>query len=311
MSERQARIAVVFPGQGSQKVGMAKGWVDHEAYGLWAQADAILGRDVTALGISADEATLRQADNCQIALFVHHAVLTEAFKAYDLPIALTAGHSLGEYNALLAAGVLGFEDALRLVDIRARSTYAAAQERPGTMVACLGGDRATIEAAAKASGAYVANENAPGQVTVSGSAQALSALKEALADSGTKVVDLSVGAAYHSPHVESAVPVLGDALDLAAFGDAKCKVVANVDAKVHQHAHDWPSLLRSQLVNPVLWKDSVETMVEEGVTHVVELGASAPLSGMIKRIARGLHRLTVANPEDLEPVVATLRSADE
>lgn len=307
MSDQTPQIAFIFPGQGSQRPEMASPWVDHPAYALWARADEVLGRNVTRLGIEADAEELRQADNCQIALFVQHAMLLTALEAVGVQATLTAGHSLGEYDALVAAKVLSFDDALRLVDVRARSTFAAAQDRPGTMVACLGFDRADVEAAAAAAGAYLANENAPGQVTVSGSAEALAALKAHLSEQDGKVVDLDVGAAYHSPHVEAAVPVLGEALDAATFSDAAIGVVANADAKVHTAGADWPQLLRTQLVNPVLWKDSVETMVDAGITHMVELGASAPLSGMIKRISRGTKRLAVHTPEDLETVVNALK----
>lgn len=307
MSDQTRQVAFIFPGQGSQQPQMAAPWVDHPAYELWARADEVLGRNVTRLGVEAEADELRQADNCQIALFVQHAMLLAAAEAEGLSATLTAGHSLGEYDALVAAKVLSFDDALRLVDVRARSTFEAAQARPGTMVACLGFERPDVEAAAEAAGAFLANENAPGQITVSGSAEALAALKAGLEDKGGKVVDLDVGAAYHSPHVEAAVPILGEALDAATFHDAAIGVVANADAKVHTAAADWPQLLRVQLVNPVLWKDSVETMVNEGITHTVELGATAPLSGMIKRISRGTKRLGIHTPEDLETVVNALK----
>lgn len=307
MSDQARQVAFIFPGQGSQRPQMASPWVDHPAYKLWARADEVLGRNVTRLGVEAEADELRQADNCQIALFVQHAMLLMAAEAEGLTASLTAGHSLGEYNALVAAKVLNFDDALRLVDVRARSTFEAAQDRPGTMVACLGFARPDVEAAAEAAGAFLANENAPGQITVSGSAEALAALKAGLAEKEGKVVDLDVGAAYHSPHVEAAVPTLGEALDAATFHDASIGVLANADAKVHTAADDWPQLLRTQLVNPVLWKDSVETMVHEGITHMVELGASAPLSGMIKRISRGTKRLAIHTPEDLETVVNALK----
>ncbi|WP_336250019.1 ACP S-malonyltransferase [Stomatohabitans albus] len=308
MSEQSRRIALVFPGQGSQQPQMAVPWQGHPAYTLWERADDVLKQPVTRLGTEADAAELKQADNCQIALFVQHAMLLEAFAEHGVAITLTAGHSLGEYNALLAAQVLGFDDALQLVAVRARSTMEAAQARPGTMVACLGFDRADVETAARNAGAFLANENAPGQITVSGSKEALNQLKSALADKGGRIVDLDVGAAYHSPHVEAAVPVLGEALDQAAFHDASTGVVANADAKIHTAAHDWPQLLRIQLTSPVLWKESVETMVREGITDTVELGASAPLSGMIKRIARGVRRHMVHRPEDIETVVNALRT---
>ena len=295
-------VALVFPGQGSQQPAMAAPWRDHPAYARWAEADEVLGRDVTRLGTDADADELREPYNCQIALFVHHVVLLEAWRAAggEEPV-VVAGHSLGEYDALVAAGVLGFADALRLVDARARHTAAAAEANPGTMVACLGFDVEQLRAACAAVGAHVANDNAPGQVVAAGSVEALDALAERLRGSSEagRVVRLQVGAAYHSPHMEPAVEPLGAALDAAAFADAAVPVIANVDARPHTAAAEWPSLLRAQVVSPVRWRETVATMAELGVDTVVELGASPVLTGLVKRCDRSLGRRTVSTPDDL------------
>lgn len=295
-------MALVFPGQGSQKPRMAVPWREHDAFALWGEADDVLDRDVTRLGLEADEDELREPATCQIALFVHHAVLLEAWRAADAQTpAAVAGHSLGEYNALVAAGVLGFGDALRLVDARARATQAAADEAPGTMVACLGFAVEDVSAACERAGAHVANDNAPGQVVVAGSKEALDGLRDDLLGSGGrgKVVDLPVGAAYHSPHMAPAVEPLGAALDAAAFQDAAVPVVANVDAAAHTAAGEWPRLLRDQVVSPVRWRETVGTLASRGVTSVVELGASPVLTALVKRTDRSLDRHTVTTPEDL------------
>ncbi|HVM14868.1 MAG TPA: ACP S-malonyltransferase [Egibacteraceae bacterium] len=300
----EAPLAVVFPGQGSQQPEMAVPWRDHDAYARWAEADAVLDRDVTRLGLEADADELREPATCQIALFVHHAVLLEAWQAADPPAPVAvAGHSLGEYNALLAAGVLGFADGLRLVEARARATQAAADDAPGTMVACLGFAVDDVAAACERAGAHVANDNAPGQVVVAGAQEVLDRLREELTGSEGrgKVVDLPVGAAYHSPHMAAAVEPLGAALDAASFADAVVPVVANVDAEAHTAAGEWPTLLREQVVSPVRWRETVGTLASLGAGTVVELGASPVLTALVKRTDRSLDRRTVTTPEDLSP----------
>lgn len=300
-------IALVFPGQGSQRPGMARAWRDHPAAKRWAEADDVLGWDVARLGTDADAEELREPANCQIALFVHHAVLLDAYRdaGGTEPLAV-AGHSLGEYDALVAARVLSFTDALRLVDVRARATQAAADAMPGTMIACVGYPDGVVEEACARAGAHVANDNAPGQVVVAGSAERLEALRAALTrPDGTegaargKILDVNVGAAYHSPHMRAAVEPLGEALRQATFADATVPVVANVDARPHTAAREWPDLLRRQVVTPVRWRDSVGTFARLGAVEVVELGASPVLVNMVKRIDRSLRRRTVSQPEDL------------
>jgi [acyl-carrier-protein] S-malonyltransferase len=296
------RAALTFPGQGSQRPGMAKGWLGHPAAGRWREAGEVLGRDVARLGVDADADELREPHTCQVALFVHQAVLLDAWRdAHGEDPVAVAGHSLGEYNALLAAGVLGFADALRLVDERAQATSAAAEERPGTMIACLGYPDGEVADACSEAGAYVANDNAPGQVVVAGSAEALKAVRERL-ESGAargRVMDVAVGAAYHSPHMEPALARLGAALEGTPFADAEVPVVANVDAAPHTEGPQWPDLLRTQVIAPVRWRETVGTLAGLGADELVELGASPVLTNLAKRIDRTLGRRTVSEPEDL------------
>jgi [acyl-carrier-protein] S-malonyltransferase len=309
VDEHTDGVAVVFPGQGSQRAGMARAWREHPSFERWAQADEVLGRDVTRLGVDADGDELRIPLNCQVALFVHGVVLHEAWAATAAPATATAGHSLGEYNALVAAGVLGFADGLRLVDARARATQAAADERPGTMVACLGFPIEAVAAACERAGAHLANDNARGQVVVAGEQQQLDRLRDDLAASGErgKVVQLEVGAAYHSPHMQPAIEPFGVALDAAGFRDGAVPVVANVDARPHRAASDWPQVLRAQLTAPVRWRETVATLRDLGVARVVELGASAVLTGLVKRTDRALGRQTVVEPSDLSDVLESSR----
>lgn len=298
----QHPYALVFPGQGSQQPGMAAAWRDHPAFARWAEADDVLGRDVTRLGLDATAEELREPAACQVALYVHHAVLLEAWQATGAPPPVaTAGHSLGEYSALLAAGVLNFRDGLRLVDARARATQAAADAAPGTLVACLGFDTDVVAGACRRVGAYVANDNAPGQVVAAGSAATLEALREELGgrEGRGKVVALEVGAAYHSPHMDAAAGPLGDALDSARFGDATIPVVANADARPHDDGGEWPGLLRAQITSPVLWRETIATLAGLGAKAVVELCASPVVTGLVKRTDRNLERHTVSTPEEL------------
>lgn len=301
MSSAAPRVAVVFPGQGSQRAGMAQAWRQVPSFARWAEADELLGRQVARLGTDADEDELRMPVNCQVALFVHFVVLHEAWSATGAVAEVTAGHSLGEYAALVTAGVLDFADGLRLVDARARATQDAADMRPGTMVACLGFAGDVVTAACAKVGAHVANDNAPGQLVVAGTADDLDRLREVLAATRErgKVVALQVGAAYHSPHMEPAVVPFGEALDRATFAAATVPVVANVDARPHTAAADWPQVLREQLVSPVRWRETVATFAELGVTHVVELGPSPVLTGLVKRTDRSLDRTTITTPDDL------------
>lgn len=298
-------VAVVFPGQGSQRAGMAQAWRGQPSFARWQQADDLLGRDITRLGLDADADELRVPLNCQVALFVHGVVLHEAWTATGGAATVTAGHSLGEYNALVAAGVLDFADGLRLVDARARETQSAADERPGTMVACLGYPVDAVAAACDRAGAHVANDNAPGQIVVAGDGDALDRLRDDLAATGErgKVVTLEVGAAYHSPHMEPAVAPFGAVLDGTEFRDSAIPVIANVDAQRHRAAGDWPQVLRAQLTAPVRWRETVLAMADSGVTEVVELGASAVLTALVKRTDRSLGRRTVIEPGDLSDVL--------
>jgi [acyl-carrier-protein] S-malonyltransferase len=301
VGEDIAGVAVVFPGQGSQRAGMAQAWRAEPSFARWQQADDLLGRDVTRLGLEADADELRVPVNCQVALFVHGVVMHEAWVATGARATVTAGHSLGEYNALVAAGVLDFADGLRLVDARARATQSAADQRPGTMVACLGYPVEVVAAACDRTGAHVANDNAPGQIVAAGTADVLDRLREDLTSSGErgKVVALEVGAAYHSPHMEPAVAPFGAVLDATAFRDSAVPVIANVDARPHRAAADWPQVLRAQLTSPVRWRETVVTMAGAGVGRVIELGASAVLTGLVKRTERSLDRHTVIAPQDL------------
>ena len=291
-------VAVVFPGQGSQRPQMAAPWRDDPAFDLWARADEQLGRDVTRLGLAAEADELREPANCQVALFVHHAVMFSAWQRSGGRAVAFAGHSLGEYNALTAAGVLSFSDGLRVVDERARATSDAARQNPGGMVACLGGDADVLRGLCAEAGAHVANDNAPGQLVLSGSDAALERFTAAAAASRAKVVRLDVGAAYHSPLMAPALDRLRTALRLSPFRNATAPVVANVDAAPHAAGADWPALLAAQLTSPVRWRETLLTLTGDGVDEILELGAAPVLTGLAKRVTPDVRRRTISTPDD-------------
>lgn len=291
--------AVVFAGQGSQRPGMALAWRGDPAFGLWAQADELLGRDVTRLGTTAPAAELRLPANCQVALYVHAAVTYAAWQREGGTAVVFAGHSLGEYNALQAAGVLSFADGLRLVDQRARATQEAADANPGGMLAIIGGDSDVLRELCQRSGAAIGNDNAPGQLVVSGTDAALTAFTEAADGSGAKIIRLEVGAAYHSPLMEPAVGPLDAALAATHFADAVAPVIANVDARPHDRGADWPALLRAQLTAGVRWRETLER-IAASADALVELSASPVLTGMAKRVAPQLARRTITTPEQID-----------
>jgi [acyl-carrier-protein] S-malonyltransferase len=294
--------AVVFPGQGSQRPGMGSPWVGTPSWQAIEAVSEVLARDVGALLLEADAATLQATRNAQVAAFALGLVLLDAARRNGLEWQAAAGHSLGEYTALVASGTLGLEDAARLVGERAEAMQDAADTAPGTMAAILALESEVVAECCEEAGgeAWMANDNAPGQIVVAGTPGGVDAASAAAKQRGGKVLSLSVGGAFHTPLMASAQPRLDAALATAAFRDGDLPVVANVDAAAHHHASDWPGLLGAQLCQPVRWRESVLSLQRLGVTRVIELGPGAVLSGMIKRIAPDLDRVPLAAPADFD-----------
>jgi [acyl-carrier-protein] S-malonyltransferase len=220
-----------------------------------------------------------------------------------------AGHSLGEYTALVAAGAVTAEEGARLVDARGEAMQIATDAAPGTMTAVLGLDTPlVVEACQAVEGAWPANDNAPGQVVIAGTNEGVAAAGEAAKARGAKrVVPLPVGGAFHSPLMTPAQDRLDAALSAAVFGTAGYDVVANVDAVPHRDG--WVALLSAQLVSPVRWRESLLTLASLGVTHFLELGPGTELSGMVKRTLDDSTRANVASPDDLLGLPEFLASA--
>jgi [acyl-carrier-protein] S-malonyltransferase len=307
-------LAFTFPGQGSQRPGMGANWVDHPSFELVEHASEVVGRDVATLLLTADQETLTNTANAQLATFVTSLVVLDAAERIGLEPAACAGHSLGEYTALVATGALGYEDGLELVAERGTAMSEAAEHNPGTMMAVLGlADEDVETACVRAEGeVWVANYNAPGQVVIAGEKDSLERAAHLARKAGAKrVVAFPVGGAFHTPLMAPARDRLRKALAAATFFESDPAVVANVDAKAHPDGEDWPGLLSAQLCAPVRWRQSLDTLYASGARTFVELGPGGVLTGLAKRVlpAGSTVNCSVATPVELEALVAALAGA--
>ncbi len=307
-------LAFTFPGQGSQRPGMGASWVDHPSFELVEHASEVVGRDVATLLLEADQETLTNTANAQLATFVTSLVVLDAAERIGLEPAACAGHSLGEYTALVATGALGYEDGLELVAERGTAMSEAAEHTPGTMMAVLGlADEDVETACVRAEGeVWVANYNAPGQVVIAGEKDSLERAAHLARKAGAKrVVAFPVGGAFHTPLMAPARDRLRKALAAATFFESDPPVVANVDAKAHPAGEDWPGLLSAQLCAPVRWRQSLDTLYASGARTFVELGPGGVLTGLAKRVlpAESTVNCSVATPAELEALVEALAGA--
>jgi [acyl-carrier-protein] S-malonyltransferase len=290
---------------------MGRPWTGHPAWAVVDRVSEATGRDVAGLLTDADADTLKATRNAQLAAFALSLVTLYAARSSGLeyvPVAAVAGHSLGEYTALVAAGALPADAGARLVAARGEAMQEAADAAPGTMAAVLGLEPELVgQACAGVEGAWPANDNAPGQVVIAGTPEGVEKAGEAAKALGAKrVMPLPVGGAFHSPLMAPAQGRLDSALGQAHFHDATADVVANVDGASHRTG--FADLLSRQLVSPVRWRESLETLGRRGVTHFLELGPGTELSGMVKRTVDGSVRANVATPDDLEGLMTFLEA---
>ena len=299
-------LAFMFPGQGSQRPGMGRPWVDHESWELVDEASEIAGRDVAALLLDADAEELRDTRNAQLTTFVSSLMVLDAVERVGIEPSFCAGHSLGEYTALTATGAIDFADGVRLVAARSAAMHEAGLAQPGTMAAVLGLDDDQVDVACRRADedVWVANYNAPGQVVIAGSPTGVAAATTHAKELGAKkVMPLQVSGAFHTPFMTAARNRLREAIAEADPRDTEVPVVSNVDALPHHEGKEWASLLSAQLSSPVRWKHCLQELAGRGVTDFAELGPGGVLTGMAKRTITGARTISVATPEELDKLL--------
>ena len=286
--------AFVFPGQGAQFVGMGKDLYDNNplAKDLFEKAIEILCFRITDIMFNCNDEDLKQTKVTQPAVFLH-SVISALCMGDDFAPEMVAGHSLGEFSALVAAGALNFDDGLKLVYARAMAMQKACEAAPSTMAAIVGLDDDVIEkvcAEINAPGNVVvpANYNCPGQLVISGNVEAVKAACEKLKEAGAKrALVLAVGGAFHSPLMQPAKDELQAAIEATTFNTPKCAVYQNVDAQAHTCPDEIKANLIAQLTASVRWKQEVQNMIDAGATDFTECGPGKALQGMIAKIAKG------------------------
>ncbi len=307
-------LAFTFPGQGSQRSGMGHAWVEHPSWEVAAEASDIAGRDLTALLLEAPMEELTRTANAQLATFVMSLVVLDAVERLGLFPAACAGHSLGEYTALVASGALSLSDGTKLVIERGDAMQAAADEHPGTMAALIGIADEDADAACQRAEdeVWVANYNAPGQVVIAGTVQGITSATERAKELGArKVLPIPVSGAFHTQLMLPARSRLRRTLDAVEFHSPEVPVMANVDARVHTDPAEWPALLSAQLCSPVRWRQTLEALGGRGATLIAELGPGGVLTGMVRRTIPDVRGVAVAVPADLDKLMDTLAGTDE
>ncbi|MHB8262965.1 MAG: ACP S-malonyltransferase [Acidimicrobiales bacterium] len=306
-------LAFMFPGQGSQRPGMGSAWADQPSFEIAVEATDILGKDVSHLLIDAQSDELKDTANAQIATFVMSLVVLDAIERTGLSPTWCAGHSLGEYTALVASGYMSFEEGLRLVEERGAAMQYASERHPGTMAALIGiGDQEADAACRRADDdVWVANFNAPGQVAIAGSREGIEkAVALAKAIGARKAIELQVSGAFHTPLMFDAKDRLRKALAQVNWIASEVPVVANVDGMEHSDTAEWTSLLSAQLTNPVRWRQSLITLANAGASTLIEVGPGGVLCGLARRVLPEHKVLSAGTPQDVGSLLEKIAGND-
>jgi [acyl-carrier-protein] S-malonyltransferase len=303
-------IALIFPGQGAQKVGMGLEFyqTSREAKAIFDEANRVCANELTKVIFDGPEDKLTSTAYCQPAILTTSIAALKAFESHpkykNCSVKFTAGLSLGEYSALVAAGAISFVDTLRLVQKRASVMEDATKENKGAMAAVIGFDKSKLVEICSLTGAEVANFNSNEQIVITGHAVKVESAIEAIkAAGGQKIIPLAVSGAFHSSLMQPAAEKFKKPLSLAKINSPKFPIVHNVDGRPGSHPEEIRQKLSTQITSSVQWVETIEFMVSQGVGHFIEIGPGKVLTGLIKRINSNLKFFNIETPSDIDKII--------